>query len=95
MIVIEHDLDVIAHADWVVDPGPEGGSDGGRLLFQGTPADLLDTPVSHTAGHLRRALIAGCRQRTTQLPLRWPGAPWPGSALVGWQCAGEAWSAFG
>ncbi|MFB9428387.1 ATP-binding cassette domain-containing protein [Streptoalloteichus tenebrarius] len=56
VIVIEHDLDVVAHADWVVDLGPEGGSAGGRLLFQGTPSALLDVPDSHTATHLRRAL---------------------------------------
>jgi excinuclease UvrABC ATPase subunit len=56
VIVIEHDLDVIAHADWVIDLGPGGGSDGGQIMFQGTPADLLDAPGSHTATHLRQSL---------------------------------------
>ncbi|PRY02354.1 ATP-binding cassette domain-containing protein [Allonocardiopsis opalescens] len=56
VVVIEHDLDVIAHADWVVDLGPEGGSAGGRIVFQGTPAELLDAPGSHTGAYLRRAL---------------------------------------
>ncbi len=58
VIVIEHNLDVIAHADWVIDLGPDGGSDGGQIMFQGTPADLLNAPSSHTATHLRRALPA-------------------------------------
>lgn len=58
VLVIEHDLDVIAHADWVIDLGPEGGSGGGRILFQGTPADLVDTAGSHTATFLRQALAA-------------------------------------
>ncbi len=58
MIVIEHDLDVIAHADWVIDLGPDGGSNGGQVMFQGTPADLCHMPGSHTATHLRQALPA-------------------------------------
>jgi excinuclease UvrABC ATPase subunit len=58
VIVIEHNLDVIAHADWVIDLGPDGGSAGGRILFQGPPAALLDAPGSHTATHLRRVLRA-------------------------------------
>lgn len=55
VVVIEHDLDVIAHADWVIDLGPEGGSAGGRIMFEGTPTNLLTHPSSHTAEHLRRA----------------------------------------
>jgi excinuclease UvrABC ATPase subunit len=43
VIVIEHNLEVIARADWIVDLGPEGGSAGGRVLFSGTPADLVET----------------------------------------------------
>jgi excinuclease ABC A subunit len=41
VIVIEHNLDVVAHADWVIDMGPGAGHDGGRVVFEGTPADLL------------------------------------------------------
>ncbi|WP_205745998.1 ATP-binding cassette domain-containing protein [Egibacter rhizosphaerae] len=56
VLVIEHDLQVIAHADWVVDLGPEGGDDGGAVLFEGPPTDLLRASGSHTAAALRRAV---------------------------------------
>ncbi|GAB3713916.1 ATP-binding cassette domain-containing protein [Mariniluteicoccus flavus] len=56
VVVIEHDLDVIAHADWVIDLGPDGGAAGGRLLFEGNPRDLLSCRGSHTADFLGWAL---------------------------------------
>ncbi|MEV5496622.1 excinuclease ABC subunit UvrA [Nonomuraea fuscirosea] len=56
VVVIEHNLDVIAYADWLVELGPEGGSRGGRLLYQGPATGLLDVPTSPTATYLRRAL---------------------------------------
>ncbi|WP_194814917.1 excinuclease ABC subunit UvrA [Nocardia sp. XZ_19_385] len=56
VLVIEHDLDVIEHADHVVDLGPGGGRHGGDIVFQGTPAELLDAANSATAEHLRRDL---------------------------------------
>jgi len=56
VVVIEHDLDVIGHADWVIDLGPDGGSDGGRIMFQGTPGELVEASGSHTAEALRRAI---------------------------------------
>ncbi|HEY6000472.1 MAG TPA: excinuclease ABC subunit UvrA [bacterium] len=53
VVVIEHNLDVIAEADWVIDLGPEGGSGGGRLVAVGTPAQVARrTKRSHTAAHL-------------------------------------------
>ncbi len=52
VVVVEHDLDVIARADWVVDLGPGAGHDGGRVVFQGTPGDLLGADTL-TARHLR------------------------------------------
>jgi len=52
MIVIEHNLDVIRNADWIVDMGPEGGYKGGTVLFQGTPRDLLTEKKSLTAQYL-------------------------------------------
>ncbi|GGZ38560.1 ATP-binding cassette domain-containing protein [Streptomyces poonensis] len=57
VVVVEHNLDVVAHADWVVDLGPDGGRDGGRVIFEGTPGQLLDAQGSFTAEHLRR--VAG------------------------------------
>ncbi|MEY7975055.1 ATP-binding cassette domain-containing protein, partial [Streptomyces pilosus] len=56
VIVVEHHLDVVARADWVIDLGPDGGRDGGRVVFEGTPARLLDADGSFTAEHLRRAV---------------------------------------
>ncbi|MEX2971742.1 ATP-binding cassette domain-containing protein [Streptomyces sp. C184] len=56
VLVIEHNLDVIAHADWVVELGPEGGRKGGRVLYAGEPQGLIDVPGSPTAVHLRRAV---------------------------------------
>ncbi|MFD0632726.1 ATP-binding cassette domain-containing protein [Catenulispora yoronensis] len=56
VIVIEHNLDLVAHADWIVDLGPEAGLGGGRLVYEGTPAGLLATQGSHTAEFLRRAV---------------------------------------
>ena len=53
VIVIEHNLDVIKTADWVIDLGPEGGPDGGRLIAQGTPEQVAQHPESHTGRHLR------------------------------------------
>ncbi|MGY0019979.1 ATP-binding cassette domain-containing protein [Streptomyces sp. YJ-C3] len=58
VIVVEHDLDVVRRADWVIDLGPEGGRHGGQVVFEGTPAQLLDAEGSFTAEHLRRA-VAG------------------------------------
>ena len=49
VVVIEHNLDVIAEADWLLDMGPEGGTGGGQLVIQGTPADVMAAEgYSHT-----------------------------------------------
>ncbi|WP_432142575.1 ATP-binding cassette domain-containing protein [Streptomyces sp. bgisy084] len=53
VIVIEHHQAVMAHADWIIDLGPGAGQDGGRVIFTGTPADLVATGDSLTARHLR------------------------------------------
>jgi excinuclease UvrABC ATPase subunit len=58
VIVIEHQLDVVRAADWVVDLGPESGTKGGRVVFTGTPEALLASPDSHTADALRRTAVA-------------------------------------
>jgi excinuclease UvrABC ATPase subunit len=52
VIVIEHHLAVMAHADWIIDLGPGAGHDGGRVVFEGTPADLVAARVGLTAEHL-------------------------------------------
>ena len=56
VIVIEHNLDVIARADWVIDLGPGAGHDGGRIIFEGPPAELARAAGSLTGLHLRRRL---------------------------------------
>ena len=56
VIVIEHNLDVIKTADWVIDMGPEGGSGGGRVVAQGTPEDVALVKASHTGSFLAQML---------------------------------------
>jgi excinuclease ABC subunit A len=58
VVVIEHNLDVIKTADWVVDLGPEGGSGGGTVVAEGTPEDVALVPASHTGSFLREVLAA-------------------------------------
>jgi excinuclease ABC subunit A len=54
--VIEHNLDLIAEADWVIDLGPEGGDEGGRLVAEGTPEEVARTKRSHTGRFLSSLL---------------------------------------
>ena len=58
IVVVEHNLDVIACADWVIDMGPEGGERGGEVVAQGTPEDVAREPRSHTGRFLREVLEA-------------------------------------
>ena len=62
VIVIEHNLDVIKTADWIIDLGPEGGDGGGRVVARGTPEDVAGTPGSHTGAFLRRMIAAEPRR---------------------------------
>lgn len=77
VVVIEHHLDVIKRADWVIDLGPEGGDQGGGVLFTGTPRELLDCERSFTAQALRRDLggsSTGTPRPIGHRPWR-PGSP--------------------
>jgi excinuclease ABC subunit A len=56
LIVIEHNLEVIKSADWVIDLGPEGGRGGGRVIAQGTPEQVVLVESSHTGRYLQRVL---------------------------------------
>jgi excinuclease ABC subunit A len=60
VLVIEHNLDVIKTADWIVDLGPEGGSGGGMVVAEGTPEDIVTEPASWT-GQFLAPLLAGER----------------------------------
>ncbi|MCD7898146.1 MAG: excinuclease ABC subunit UvrA [Planctomycetaceae bacterium] len=62
VIVIEHNLDVIKSADWIIDLGPEGGDNGGRIVATGTPEDVARNKESHTGYYLKRMLAAGRSQ---------------------------------
>ncbi|MBR9974826.1 MAG: excinuclease ABC subunit UvrA [Bacteroidetes bacterium] len=56
VVIIEHNLDVIKSADWLIDLGPEGGEEGGRLVAEGTPEQVATVEASHTARYLRGML---------------------------------------
>jgi len=66
VIVVEHHLAVMAHADWIIDLGPGAGHDGGRIVFEGTPADLIAARSTLTGEHL--AAYVGIRPRLSQTP---------------------------
>ena len=57
VVVIEHNMDVIKCADWIIDLGPDGGDEGGHLVYQGTPEGLLKVAESHTAHYLKEKLV--------------------------------------
>jgi excinuclease ABC subunit A len=57
IIIIEHNMDVIRNADWIIDLGPEGGEDGGRIVAQGTPEQVARTKKSYTGQALAKLLL--------------------------------------
>ena len=57
VVIVEHRLELIAQADWIIDMGPGGGSDGGEVVFTGTPRDLLSCPTSKTAHWLQESIM--------------------------------------
>ena len=56
VVVIEHNLDVIKTADWIIDLGPEGGDGGGRIIAEGTPEEVANNPLSFTGSYLKPVL---------------------------------------
>jgi len=68
VLVIEHNLDVIKNADWIIDLGPEGGSGGGQVIAEGTPEEVAQVEASHTGRFLRPIL-----ERTARTPSRSTG----------------------
>jgi excinuclease ABC subunit A len=65
IVVIEHNLDVIKTADWVIDLGPEGGSSGGQIVGSGTPEEIAANPGSHTGEYLRPLLEIAAARRSS------------------------------
>ncbi|MFM8352413.1 MAG: excinuclease ABC subunit A, partial [Actinomycetales bacterium] len=57
VVVIEHNLDVVKCADWIIDMGPEGGTGGGRVVATGTPEEVAAQEASHTGAFLRDLLV--------------------------------------
>lgn len=53
VLVVEHNMDVIAESDWIIDLGPEGGKDGGKIVAQGSPSKIIQTPESYTGKFLK------------------------------------------
>jgi excinuclease ABC subunit A len=56
VIVIEHNMEVIKSADYIIDLGPEGGEDGGKVIAEGTPEEITSIPNSYTGQFLKKAL---------------------------------------
>jgi excinuclease ABC subunit A len=63
VLVIEHNLDVIKTADWIIDLGPDGGTRGGTIVAAGTPEDVAQVAASHTGHYLKPMLKKRTRQR--------------------------------
>lgn len=56
VIIIEHNLDVMKRADWLIDVGPDGGTAGGQIVFRGTPEEMVEQSHTITADYLRKSL---------------------------------------
>ena len=62
MVVIEHNLEVVKTADWIIDMGPEGGDGGGEVVAQGTPEQIARNPRSYTGRYLKPVLAKGAKK---------------------------------
>lgn len=67
IIVIEHDLDLIANADYVIDMGPAGGSEGGEIVAEGTPECIANNPKSLTGRYLKEVLAANPKEENSSI----------------------------
>ncbi|NWN82409.1 MAG: ATP-binding cassette domain-containing protein, partial [Halomonas sp.] len=65
IVVIEHNLDVIKTADWLIDLGPEGGSGGGRIIAEGTPEQVAEMEASHT-GHFLKPFLERDKEKSAE-----------------------------
>jgi excinuclease ABC subunit A len=68
VLVIEHNLDVIKCADWIIDLGPEAGDRGGQIVVTGTPEQVMQCETSHTGQFLKSVLKRSARQREAAAP---------------------------
>ncbi len=68
VVVIEHNLDVLKTADWIIDLGPEGGAGGGRIIAEGPPEEIVKVAASHTGRYLRPVLDAQAARRAREAP---------------------------
>ena len=68
VIIIEHNLDVIKCADWIIDLGPEGGDGGGTIVAQGTPEDIIKVEESWTGQYLKKTIDVD--KRTTKSKIK-------------------------
>jgi excinuclease ABC subunit A len=69
VVVIEHNLDVIKTADWIIDLGPEGGVKGGMIVAEGTPEKVVEVSGSYTGAYLKPLLSKTKRKAPTELEL--------------------------
>ena len=100
VIVVEHNLDVIKSADWVIDLGPEAGDAGGEIVASGPPETIAETAGSHTGAALKKALDAGPRAPRPRFDIQAAAAERDGDleleavgqdTLLPWEVNGERW----
>ncbi len=77
VMIIEHNLDVIRNADWIIDLGPEGGEEGGRIVAQGTPEQVARNKKSYTGQALAGYFANGQREKSSGIAVVWGGRPRP------------------
>ncbi|MCK5427813.1 MAG: hypothetical protein KAJ34_08975, partial [Thermodesulfovibrionia bacterium] len=68
VILVEHNLDVIKSADWIIDLGPEGGEEGGEIIAEGTPERIMEEKKSYTGFYLKKYLNSYVNRDDTSAP---------------------------